>query len=354
MSLQYKIISKFYDLLDVIYFKDTNTNPRKGMLEYIPDRKLKVLDLCIGTAANSITIAENRPKSEIIGIDLSEDMLTVAKEKIGKRGIRNITTYVMDATNIGFDDNYFDIVVISLVLHEVDYNIRNKIIIEAKRVLKKKGRIIILEWDNPNKFIHKPLFSIIELLEPKGFKEFLHLNIKEYVEKFSLKVLREKKCDYTRIIEITKNVMDYNHLLEKYDDMTLLVTLILPEHTEAVMREIGKAMNIDIDLEEVIWAVENNDIRGINQVCLFEKGRDFVYIDCGDDLHQIIIRCLHSEREKIYDSFYKWVQLRQEAYNQPKGKELIDWMHPDDNYEKYKNPLLSNLQYNKLIDYENE
>jgi len=208
MSIQYRIISKFYDLLDVIYFKDTNTNPRKGMLEYIPDKKLKVLDLCIGTAANSITIAENRPKSEIVGIDLSKDMLTVAKEKIGKRGIRNITTYVMDATNIGFDDNYFDIVVISLVLHEVDDNIRNKIIIEAKRVLKKKGRIIILEWDKPNKFTHKLLFSIIELLEPKGFKEFLQLNMKEYVEKFSLKALREKKCDYTRIIEITKNVMD--------------------------------------------------------------------------------------------------------------------------------------------------
>jgi demethylmenaquinone methyltransferase/2-methoxy-6-polyprenyl-1,4-benzoquinol methylase len=174
------------------------------MLDFIPDEKLKVLEICIGTGTNSIIISENRQNAEIVGIDLSENMLAIAKEKIDKKGISNIKTILMDATNMKFDTNSFDVILISLVIHEVDNKIRNKIIKEAKRVLKNKGKIIIIEWDKPKKLIQKLLFIIIKILEPKGFKEFLQLNLKVYFEKFSLKVISEKKCDYTRLIEITK------------------------------------------------------------------------------------------------------------------------------------------------------
>ena len=204
MSIQYKIISKFYDLIDVFYFNKKSSNPRYEMLDFIPDEKLKVLEICIGTGTNSIIISENRQNAEIVGIDLSENMLSIAKEKIDKKGISNVKTILMDATNMKFDTNSFDVILISLVIHEVDNKIRNKIIKEAKRVLKNKGKIIIIEWDKPKKLIQKLLFIIIKILEPKGFKEFLQLNLKEYFEKFSLKVISEKKCDYTRLIEITK------------------------------------------------------------------------------------------------------------------------------------------------------
>lgn len=204
MNIQYGAISKFYGLLDILYFKRKETSPRYGILDFISDEKLKVLEVCIGTAENSIIIAEKRPNTEIVGVDLSKEMLGIAKEKIEKMRIRNIKTFVMDATNMNFDDNYFDVVLISLVLHEVDDNIRYKIMKEASRVLKSKGKIIIIEWDKPKKTIQKLLFFIIELLEPSWFKEFLKLDINEYVKMFSLKVLCEKKCDYTRLIEITK------------------------------------------------------------------------------------------------------------------------------------------------------
>jgi Methylase involved in ubiquinone/menaquinone biosynthesis len=191
-------------LLDIIYFNRKETSPRYGILDFISDEKLKVLEVCIGTAENSIIIAEKRPNTEIVGVDLSKEMLELAKDKIEKMGIRNIKTFVMDATNMNFDDNYFDVVLISLVLHEVEDNIRYKIMKEAKRVLKSKGKIIIVEWDKPKKIIQKLPFLIIKLSEPRWFKEFLKLDIKEYVKIFSLKVLSEKKYDYTRIFEITK------------------------------------------------------------------------------------------------------------------------------------------------------
>lgn len=197
MNIRYGAISKFYGLLDVFYFNRKETSPRYGILDFISDEKLKILEVCIGTAENSIIIAEKRPNIEIIGVDLSKEMLGIAKDKIKKMGIRNIKTFVMDATNMNFDDNYFDVILISLVLHEVDDNIRYKIMKEAKRVLKSKGKIIIVEWDKPKKIIQKLMFFIIELLEPIWFKEFLKLDIKEYLKIFSLKVLSEKIYDYT-------------------------------------------------------------------------------------------------------------------------------------------------------------
>ena len=81
-----------------------------------------------------------------------------------------------------------------------------------------------------------------------------------------------------------------------------------------------------------------------------------ITIDCHNpqNLHQIIIRCINSEKERTYNSFYKWVRVRQEAYGQPISNEIIDWMHPVKRYEKVKNPLLSSLQFNDLIDDINE
>lgn len=204
MNIQYRIISKFYVLLDIFYFNRKETNPRYGILDYIPDKKLKILEVCIGTAENSIIIAEKKPNTEIIGVDLSKEMLALAKKKIEKKEITNIRTAVMDATNMNFENNYFDIVLISLVLHEVDNNIRHKIMKEARRVLKSRGKIIIVEWQKPEKLIQKTLFLIIKLLEPKGFNRFLQLDMIEYVKQYSLTALSEKKYDYTKIIEIIK------------------------------------------------------------------------------------------------------------------------------------------------------
>lgn len=204
MGVQYRMLSKFYDLLDVIYFHHDETNPRKALLDFVSDRETKVLDLCIGTGANSIEVAENRINADVIGIDLSEAMLTLAQEKIERKGITHIKTFVMDATNLNFEDNSFDVVIMSLILHEVSNITRDRIMAEAERVLKNTGKLLVIEWDQPHKLSQKLLFSLIKSFEPKGFREFLKLSIREYVKKFSLQVVQERKCDYTRVFEIVK------------------------------------------------------------------------------------------------------------------------------------------------------
>ena len=170
----YKTMSKFYDLVDIIYFRNYNNSPRKVVLETIENGD-SVLDLCTGTATNALKIAKSKPLSEVIGIDLSKDMLKIAQGKVKKSKVQNIKLYHMDATNMRFQDKFFDKILLSLVLHEVEENLA--VLAEAKRVLKDKGEIIVTEWEKSRKFSRRALFLPIDILEPKPFKSFIEKDL---------------------------------------------------------------------------------------------------------------------------------------------------------------------------------
>ena len=46
-------MSEFYDLIDIVYFRDYDNSPRKVVFESIGNEE-KVLDLCTGTATKCI------------------------------------------------------------------------------------------------------------------------------------------------------------------------------------------------------------------------------------------------------------------------------------------------------------
>ena len=171
-KLFYKAMSGFYDLIDIVYFRDYENSPRKAVFESIGNTE-KVLDLCTGTATNALKIAELKPLSEVIGIDLSKDMLKIAQGKAERSKVPNIKLYHMDATNMRFHDKFFDKILLSLVLHEVEEDLAEKILAEAKRVLKDDGEIIVTEWEKSRKLFCRAVFLPIEFLEPKPFKSFI-------------------------------------------------------------------------------------------------------------------------------------------------------------------------------------
>lgn len=197
----YKIIAGAYDLLDVIYFRNYEKSPRKAVLEAIGEKD-KVLDLCTGTATTAIRIANNKVETKIIGIDISKEMLRVAKGKVQKKNIENIKLYPMDATNTEFKDKSFDKVLISLVLHELDEALAEKILKEAMRVLKDDGKIIITEWEPSNVLWRKILFLPIHLLEPKSYRRFIKKDLREYFGSFGLKIVEEIHCDYSKVLKL--------------------------------------------------------------------------------------------------------------------------------------------------------
>lgn len=203
-QLFYKVMSSFYDLLDIIYFRKYDTSPRKVVYELI-DKNDKVLDLCTGTATNAISIAKRNAKAKIVGVDLSKDMLAVAMSKVREEQISNISLYRMDATNLKFKDACFDKVLLSLVLHEVEEDLAEKIIKEAIRVLKNDGEIIITEWERSNDLFRKIIYLPIEILEPKPYKSFVSRDLGKYFADFELCVVEEKHCDYSKVLRLKKN-----------------------------------------------------------------------------------------------------------------------------------------------------
>ena len=201
----YKIIARVYDLLDIIYFHDYEKSPRKAVLHSIATYDA-VLDLCTGTASNAIRIAVQKPSAKVVGIDLSDSMLKVAEGKVKKVGIQNIVLYKMDATQLEFKSRSFDKILLSLVLHEVDTEFAAKIIMEAKRVLKDDGKIIITEWESEESLGKRLLFAPIHCLEPKSYREFIKKDLYEYFEQFGLTMESYVHCDYTKVLVLKKAI----------------------------------------------------------------------------------------------------------------------------------------------------
>jgi len=119
--------------------------------------KDRVLDMCCGTGgATFATVRKAGKMNQIIGMDLSSGQINVAKKRDHKSNVRFVEG---DVTDTGFEDEYFDKVFISHALHEMPREARLRVLTEAKRILKEKGKVIVLEMDNPGSFFVRLLIG---------------------------------------------------------------------------------------------------------------------------------------------------------------------------------------------------
>jgi demethylmenaquinone methyltransferase/2-methoxy-6-polyprenyl-1,4-benzoquinol methylase len=204
LKFQYKMLARIYDLMDVIGFPIKKYNPRLGLARHIPNSRLSILDACFGTGNSSIAIAKKNNNNRIIGIDLSENMLKVARNKIKKNRLENITTYCIDAAAIDINKE-FDIVTTSLSLHEMPQTVMESVISEMHRVLKKNGKLYIVEWDKPKNIIGSLFFMVFPyIFEPKGFGDFLKLDWGSYLKSKGFIVENVEKYNFTKLIIANK------------------------------------------------------------------------------------------------------------------------------------------------------
>ncbi|MDO5520155.1 MAG: class I SAM-dependent methyltransferase [bacterium] len=201
----YKMIGKAYDLLDVTYFRNANRSPRVAVLNLIPkEKELKVLELCTGTATNCIKIAKARPDAIIIGVDRSKEMLSIANRKIKKERVSNIRLKRREASNTNLPDKSFDVIILSLVLHECTNKEAKVIMKEASRLLKDTGKILVTEWEESKEPSKRAMFYPIKKLEPKEYYEFSKQDMKKYMKEMGFELRYTKHCDYTKIMVLKK------------------------------------------------------------------------------------------------------------------------------------------------------
>ena len=200
----YNLIAKIYDLGISIYFNKGETNPRNAVAKLIGDNDKTLLEVCAGTCDNSITIAKHNKNVQITATDRSGKMLDVAKRNILNDNISNIVLKVMDATNLEFEDKSFDVVVISLALHEMEEAIQRTILLEIRRVLTDSGKCIVVEWDRPKVIGRKIKFAFMELIEPKSYRRMMKQDMDKYFGKVGFEINDTVLCDYTKVYKLRK------------------------------------------------------------------------------------------------------------------------------------------------------
>lgn len=121
----------------------------------------KVLDYGCGNGVHSIFPA--RQGAEVIGIDLSETSLKIARERAKKEGVEDkIEFLLMDCESLKFPDNSFDIIFDGGTFSSLDLK---KVLPELARVLKPDGSLIGIET-----FGHNPLTNLKRKLNKKTGK----------------------------------------------------------------------------------------------------------------------------------------------------------------------------------------
>lgn len=149
-------ISDKYDLLnDILSFGIHKLWRKKSVKLASPSNQTKILDVACGTG--DFAFEFEKYSSDIIGLDFCEEMLEIARKKAHKNN-SSVKFIQGDALSLPFKDETFDIVSIGFGIRNVD-DIK-KAITEMYRVLKKDGKIIILEFGQPKNFFIRLLYKI--------------------------------------------------------------------------------------------------------------------------------------------------------------------------------------------------
>jgi demethylmenaquinone methyltransferase/2-methoxy-6-polyprenyl-1,4-benzoquinol methylase len=132
---------------------------RRAVACLSPQPGAKYLDVGCGTGDVSIEILRHAPGSAVVGIDASEKMLELGREKVNKLGLEHCVSLDLgDVLDLQFPDNHFDGAITSFCIRNVTD--RTKGIAEICRVVRPGGLLVILELTEPTGFIMKPLFRV--------------------------------------------------------------------------------------------------------------------------------------------------------------------------------------------------
>lgn len=157
----------------------------------------KILDVATGTGAQAYEFA--KLGYDVIGIDLSPEMLAQARKKI--RSDLKLRFQHEDATNLPFKDNSFDAASISLGLHDMPHEIDIMVLKEMKRVTKRSSSILIVDYNEPRKhWVAKFSHQFIRLYETPMYEPFINRGLENLLKEVGLKIYN--KTDFLGIIQI--------------------------------------------------------------------------------------------------------------------------------------------------------
>jgi len=138
---------------------------KKGILTLKELRPKKILDIATGTGDLAIEAYRLLKPESILGIDLSEKMMSFARKKVAKAGLTDIISLdKQDCANLQLENDSFDAAMVAFGLRNFEQLDRS--LQEILRVLKPGGKFMILELTSPVFFPVKQAYQLYSKLIP--------------------------------------------------------------------------------------------------------------------------------------------------------------------------------------------
>ena len=165
-----------------------------------------ILDVATGTGDLAIAAMKINP-SRIAGIDISNNMLELGREKIEKRGFGDkIKMIHADSEMIPFGDNEFDVAMAAFGVRNFSEPIKG--LSEMRRVVRPGGMVLVLEFSKPTSVLFRPLYNFY-------FRNILP---------FFGKLLSKDKSAYTYLPESVMSFPDNEEFLKLLESAGLTET----------------------------------------------------------------------------------------------------------------------------------
>ena len=151
-------IAPTYDLLNHSLSLGIDKHWRRAAIDSLrPYNPSNILDVATGTGDFALLAASELHPQSLLGIDLSEGMMQVGREKVRKAGLQDVISFQQeDCLALSLADDTFDAVMVAYGIRnfsDLDQGLR-----EMCRVMKPGGRLVIIELTSPRRFPMKQLF----------------------------------------------------------------------------------------------------------------------------------------------------------------------------------------------------
>jgi demethylmenaquinone methyltransferase / 2-methoxy-6-polyprenyl-1,4-benzoquinol methylase len=173
IAFRYDFLNRFLSGGIDIYWR------RRAIKELAPIAPQKILDVATGTADVAIMTHKFLKPATIIGIDISEKMLAIGREKVAKLLLNNkIELYLGDSEAINFPNNTFDAITVAFGVR--NFEDLRKGLSEMERVLRPGGKLVVLEFSKPKRGVFKGLYNLYMRVVTPGIGRLVSKNKEAY------------------------------------------------------------------------------------------------------------------------------------------------------------------------------
>ena len=196
-AVENDFVTKVYEKLATVYDFTFGPVLHPGRVDAIERMGIRpgdrVLEVGVGTGINAALYPRD---CSVTGVDLSSPMLEKARERVARKGVRNVRLLQMDAANLKFGDDSFDIVYAPYVISVVPDPVA--VTREMCRVCRPGGRIVILNhFRSRNALVAWIERMISPFTVHIGFKS--DLDLPAFLAQAELKPVSIDKVNFPRI-----------------------------------------------------------------------------------------------------------------------------------------------------------